>query len=409
MPGLAAPLVGFWGVFFQVVSEGPSAFRRVPGNDSGGGGSSVGARTGGGLPSELVWKVLVHACRLRLATRRGLEGHGDGDEGSTPDKARAEAAACQLRERDVSRALWACVRLLLAASPFAAEFGGGGGGTAGRQPSAVTATAKATFAAAAIEQDAAGKLARRSAASSSSTALPPPVTAAPECYTAPGAAARVLLERVLALARFRAPEAEAGGVVERLWEGVQRISGVLCADAAAAAAAASDTGEATQAPAVGMEDRGHERHAGSTGGRRAESRGANRISEREKRRERSARRLARRPTLSSAAASVGETHVETEINRESKHGLEISWLASTARTFLVSLFVGSATVALVWSSFMRSNNEARSIEFSLEHYPPVGQSRECGEVWREERPSPIRRNRVFHAKSGEGTLLFVSC
>lgn len=306
MPGLAAPLIGFWGVFFQVVSGGPSAFHQVPGNSSDGGvggHGSIGGWNDGGLPSELVWKVLVHACRLGLTTRRGLEDNGDGSGGGvTPEEARAHAVARQLRQRDVSRALWACVRLLLAASPFASEFGGGGSGaTAGGQAAAIVATAKATFATAAAaaaataKQDAPGKQGRRSAPSSAPTVPPPPVTAALECYAAPWAAARVLLERVLALARFRAPEAEAGGVVERLWEGVQRISGMLCADAAAASAA----GDATRAAVVEVEDRRDERHASSTGADITPE-------EREERRERSARRLARQPTSSRPKASAGE-------------------------------------------------------------------------------------------------------
>eukprot|EP00903_Cladosiphon_okamuranus_P013658 g12719.t1 len=291
VPGLASPLVGFWGVFFQVVSGWPSAFHQVPGNSGGGGEhGSLGGWTGGGLPSEQVWKVLVHACHLDLATRRGLEDNGDGGgNGGTPEEALAQAAARQLRQRDVSRALWACVRLLLAASPFAPEFGGGGGGaTNGGQAAAIAATAKATLAAA-------SKQGRRSAASSTPAVLPPPVTAAPECYTAPGAAARVLLERVLALARFRAPEAEAGGVVERLWEGVQRISGTLCADVAAAAASAA--GDATRTAVVGAKE--------GRDGRNASSTGADRTPEgREERRERSARRLSRQPTSSRPMASA---------------------------------------------------------------------------------------------------------
>ncbi|CAN0061155.1 unnamed protein product, partial [Scytosiphon promiscuus] len=111
------------------------------------------------------------------------------------------------------------------------------------------------------------------------------VTAAPECSAAPGMVARVLLERVLALARLYAPEAEPRGVVERLWVGVQRISGTLCETPASTACLSS--GALTPPGERGRRDVGGqaEGERGGMGGRREEL---------EDRRRRSARRLSKK-------------------------------------------------------------------------------------------------------------------
>lgn len=238
VPGLAQPLVGFWGVFFDIICGGPSA--PVSGEGGGGAGAGGGRNCSSsswntGLPSELVWKALLHAFRVS-SLRRGWDenafGIGTtvaGSRGGSPvggcapedpgaagsAAATAAAAAHRRRRKDTSRSLWECVRLLLAASPFSVEFGGRG------QAFAVTVTAQATSTAATSKGR---RYAANGAAGSSSFE---PVTAVAESFSAPGMVARMLLERVLVLARFRAPEAGVHGVVEKLWEGVQRISATL--------------------------------------------------------------------------------------------------------------------------------------------------------------------------------------
>ncbi|CBN79649.1 conserved unknown protein [Ectocarpus siliculosus] len=132
-----------------------------------------------------------------------------------------------------------------------------------------------------------------------------PVTAAAaECAAAPGMVARVLLERVLVVARVHPPEVDPQGVVERLWVGVQRISGTLCATAAAAAAAAAASPPATGTMASST--LGAVTAAAVEGGQQAGGGGGpdSRPEAREERRDRSARRLARRKTSSSHAAST---------------------------------------------------------------------------------------------------------
>lgn len=287
VPGLPRPLVGFWGVFFEAVAGGPSA-SSDDGIESGSGGGSKGSGSGSwnaGLPSELVWKALIHGCRLEILRR----GWGDAPSGvgvgntaavaSTAAAAAADAAAASaargLRRKETSRALWECVRLLLAASPFAEEFAGRG------QASAVVATAKALLTATTTEGGGTG----------ASSSLPP-VTAAPECAAAPGMLARVLLERVVVLARFRAPEAGPQGVIERLWVGVQRMS-----------AAFSDA-DRCSGPGVGRGKglEGGSRRVGQ-GGDGGATAGEKLLEEREGGRSQSARRLSRR---SRAAAPAGE-------------------------------------------------------------------------------------------------------
>ncbi|CAN0209644.1 unnamed protein product, partial [Ectocarpus sp. 6 AP-2014] len=139
-----------------------------------------------------------------------------------------------------------------------------------------------------------------------SVALASPVTAAAaECASAPGMVARVLLERVLVLARVHPPEVDPQGVVERIWVGVQRISGTLCATAAAAAAAAA----AASPPATGTmasSTLGAVTAAAVEGGQQAGGGGGpdSRPEAREERRDRSARRLARRKRSSSSSQAA---------------------------------------------------------------------------------------------------------
>lgn len=316
IPGLTRPLVGFWGVFFEVISGGPSA-------SSGGGGRGGGGNSGGAcsnswnaaLSSELVWKALVHAFHLGLL-RRGWDdtavsrssngitvasGSGNAPEEPPAGESVATAAVAGAnRRKETSKAFWQCVRLLLAASPFAVEFcgGGGGSGVVAGQPAAVTATAAATAAALAQPRQKRGigagneaeVAAPRTAAAAGGGVLPaPPVEATAESLDAPGMVARVLLERVLVLARFCPPEAGPQGVVEKLWVGVQRLSSALCVDAASSRLGTlqgrgEDQGGGVDASGVG--DDGASSRMGAW--------------EREERRNRSARRLGRRLHVTSA-------------------------------------------------------------------------------------------------------------
>lgn len=317
--GLTRPLVGFWGVFFEVISGGPSA---SSGGGGGGGGNSGGACSNSwnaALPSELVWKALVHAFHLGLLRR----GWGDtavvrssngitvaSGSGNAPEEPPAGGSVATLavagahRRKETSKAFWQCVRLLLAASPFAVEFcgggggGGGGGGAVPGQPAAVTATAEATAAALAQPRQKRGigagnkaeVAAPRTAAAAGGGVLPaPPIEATAESLDAPGMVARVLLERVLVLARFCAPEAGPQGVVEKLWVGVQRLSTTLCVGAAS-----SRVGT--------LQGRGEDQGGGVDAGGGGDDGASSRVGawEREERRNRSARRLGRRSHVASA-------------------------------------------------------------------------------------------------------------
>lgn len=304
IPGLARPLVGFWGVFFEVISNGPSAFFKANADSVGGRGWP-----NAGLPSELVWKALIYAFRVNAlqrcgddatsvdsttngATRIGDDSGGDGHMQEELQRGRSEAEAAatmmahQRLRKEISKALWECVDLLLAASPFYVEFSGHG------QASAVAVTSRAAFAAAAAARPGYNRPTARGAAqyfpdatSGANLSLLPPVVTMVGSFSSPGMVAQVLLERVLVLARFHPPEAGPQGVVEKLWEGVQRISGMMCV--------VRPSG--VKAP----EGRNGEDEGGGDGEARLEERTPE---EREKQRVRSAERLGRR----SNATSVGE-------------------------------------------------------------------------------------------------------
>ena len=276
VPGLARPLVGFWGVFFEVIAGGPFAFSGASMESGGTDGGNSSSSWFGRLSSELVWKALIHGCRLD-ALRRGWGDFPSGDEVTNT------AAAHGLRRKETSRALWECVRLLLAASPFAEEFSGRG------QASAVVATAQAALA-----------VSTAGGGESSPSSLPP-VIIAPECAAAPGMVARVLLERVVVLARLRAPEAGPQGVIEKLWGGVQRIS-----------AAFSDTDRFFGAGmANGKGFGGESQGVGWSGDERAAA-GDDTLEGREGARSRSAKRLSRR----SHVATAGEDRLSSEALRD---------------------------------------------------------------------------------------------
>lgn len=260
--GLARPLIGFWGVFFGIVSGLNCTSRQ----DGGGFGSdSAGGWTSwkGDLSSELVWGALVYAIRLRVLREgwddggeedgvvpsnggNGDSGHRDSDQQSVPldaqgvggagagtaTAAAAARAARRSRRKETSKALWQCVRLLLAASPFSEEFAVG---PAGQISSAVAATAQSTKAAAAaaaavaLSQSLGDRYGSLSPTAAVTTNAPSPVVlAAKESFSSPGMVARVMLERVLVLARIYPAEAGPHGVVEKLWEGAQRVSIALC-------------------------------------------------------------------------------------------------------------------------------------------------------------------------------------
>lgn len=213
----------------------------------------------GSLSSELVWRALLYAFRLRVV-RDGWDGDADdgndtpnpssdanarigvhrdnhpgsvvsdGQASNTSAAAAATAAtvaARRSRQKDTSVALWHCVRLLLAASPFSEEFAVG---PAGQISSAVTATAAKTKAAAAAQQSRDRyALLRSAAAAATSPASSTSVLLAPkETFTHPEMVARVVLERVLVLARAYPPDAGNHGIVEKLWEGVQCVSRASC-------------------------------------------------------------------------------------------------------------------------------------------------------------------------------------
>lgn len=217
VPGLARPLVGFWAVFFEIVSGGTAA---PPSSD---GSWNVG------LQSELVWKALIHAFRVS-ALRHGWNDYAPDDvQGEGESGAPTEAlAARRKRRKETSGALWECVRLLLAASPFCEEF------RSRDQALAVTMTANATAAArkaghvGAVASKADPHASVTGGNTSASSGPSQPIVPALEAFSAPGMMARVLLERVLVLARFRAPEAGPRGVIEVLWVGVPRISREMC-------------------------------------------------------------------------------------------------------------------------------------------------------------------------------------
>lgn len=220
----------------------------------------------GNLSSELVWHALLYAFRLRVL-RDGWDADADDDNGaanpssdanagsgvhrdnqqgvviSDEQAANASAAAAaaaalaarRSRRKDSSTALWHCVRLLLAASPFSEEFAVG---PAGQISSAASATAAKTKAAAAAQQgrNRYGLLPSSAAAAVvASPALSTSVLLAPkETFTFPEMVARVVLERVLVLARAYPPDAGNHGIVEKLWEGVQCVSRASCAAAPSA-------------------------------------------------------------------------------------------------------------------------------------------------------------------------------
>lgn len=352
IPGLTRPLVGFWGVFFEVISGGPSASSGGGGGGGGESGDACGSSWSAALPSELVWKALVHAFHLGLR-RRGWDDDaavsgssngtttvaGGGPGNAAPEEeprpaggsvatatvtaavAAAVAVAVAHRQKETSKAFWQCVRLLLAASPFAVEFcGGGGGGGVFGQPTAVTATARATAAALAQPRrergigagNEAGRLAPLTTAAAAGAgagagggALPlptPPVEATVESLDAPGMVARVLLERVLVLARFFPPEAGPQGVVEKLWVGVQRLSSALCVSAGS-----SREGTATVVLGRGEDQSGGE-NAGDGGGGGDGGVGSGMDAwKREERRNRSVRRLGRRSHAAGGSAAPAPT------------------------------------------------------------------------------------------------------
>lgn len=363
IPGLKRPLVGFWGVFFEIVSGGlfpASSSSTEGGGGSKGDGGSQNCSWKGGLPSELVWKALIYAVRLRFlregwdgdfaATFSGM-GRSDGGSGSSKDEglcsgnsvredlelagggptassntetavaaAEVEAAnaAHRTRRKETSKALWQCVRLLLAASPFAIEFAGDDPGEA----SAVTATAKASAAAlgraalATSSRPGVIKVANSGHHFYGSTAAAPQASSLPllrvaeeafQCSTSFGMVARVLLERVLVLARVYPPEAGPRGVVEKLWEGVQRVSvsytTLLCTGVDARGAVSASSGGVPSELVATSEGRrgGQGGRAQAGGGGQAPSKvELLRPDEKEGKRIRSARRLGRKqPALTS--------------------------------------------------------------------------------------------------------------
>lgn len=256
MPGLAQPLVGFWAVFFEVVSGGPCA---APNPDGGGASWSVS------LPSELAWKALLHVFRLSILRRvpdqevSGLDasagvasgsvdhvasGLTSASAGSAAASAAAVVAACRHRRKETSKALWECVRLLLAASPFALEFQNTHG-----QASAITAAAHATMAQplrweySSLVTTETGQGSPTPIANAAGSRPTPSVIADEYSFTAPGMVARALLERVLVLARFCPPEAGSNGIIEKLWQGVQRISATMCLPRATIAGVEPPRGE----------------------------------------------------------------------------------------------------------------------------------------------------------------------
>lgn len=218
MPGLARPLVGFWAVFFEVVSGGTVA---PP--------TSTNCAWNVGLQSELVWKALIHAFRVS-ALRHGWNGHAPDDvHGVGESRAPTDAlAARRKRKKETSGALWECVRLLLAASPFCEEFRGRDQALAVMMTANSTAAARKAGRVGAVASEAGSHSSVIGGATSSSSGPSQPIVPALMMLSSPGMVARVLLERVLVLARFHAPEAGPRGVIEILWVGVPRISREMC-------------------------------------------------------------------------------------------------------------------------------------------------------------------------------------
>lgn len=265
---------------------------------------------------------MIHAVRLQLLrdgydddatmpTDTSASAAASGDAGattSTNSKGAAEPAECapeetvehaaamalERRSRQTTTALWHCVRLLLAASPFAAEFAAG---PAGQVSSAVAATAQATVAVAALTRP--GRYSSSSTETTGRAMTPPPITAVEETFRTSGMVARVVLERVLALARIYPPEAGSQGVVEKLWEGAQRLSRTLCAfptqgSSGRRALPAEEDVEARdqgEREVLGDEDR-------VVGGRQCHE-------DREARRLQSARKLGQRPCASPSVGKPG--------------------------------------------------------------------------------------------------------
>ncbi|CAN0253380.1 unnamed protein product, partial [Discosporangium mesarthrocarpum] len=221
VPGSKKPLLGFWGIFYKAVT-GPTIVPQEGGNHH----ESIAESP---LPhrgplAEAVWRVLLDVSRLYLLRRQGQ---------ISPVAPRASAVTgpqvgtCPTsREEQISQALWKCVRLLLAASPFATEFAGEGEGQTGAGPTGglgvvagtggdarATTAAEATSPATATGSFNGGRGVRY-----------PLLVPSPEAESDPGMHARVILERVLVLARLWPLDAQ---TLTLLWQGVQRISAGL--------------------------------------------------------------------------------------------------------------------------------------------------------------------------------------